>query len=170
MLAVVALAGCGGLSDDDDDPAPGAPEEIELTSPSFKPGGTLPSEVTCDGDEQPPGLHWTDVPERARSLALVLEDPDAPAGTFVHWTAWDIDPSAGTLIGEGPVEGENDFGDEGYGPPCPPEGDDPHRYRFILYALKQPLGLKSGAGPDEVKDRIEEQAVARGVLEARYNR
>jgi hypothetical protein len=168
-LAGLVLAGCGG-DDTVEGPAPKAPAGIRLTSPSYPQGRTLPRAVTCDGKGAAPALEWSGVPKGARSLAILMEDPDAPDGTFVHWTVWDLDPAAQTLLGAGPAEGENSFGDKGYGAPCPPEGDPPHRYRLILYALREPLGLEAGAKPADVREAIAGRALARGVLEARYGR
>jgi Raf kinase inhibitor-like YbhB/YbcL family protein len=109
-----------------------------LTSSAFSAGKSIPHRHTCDGDDLSPPLAWSDLPEGTRSLALIMDDPDAPGGTFTHWLAWGIDPGAGGL-GEGeapPGEGKNDFGSTGYGGPCPPRGHGPHRYFFRLYALE----------------------------------
>lgn len=175
LLAAIAAvaAGCGG--GDEREAAPALPEEIQLASPELATGKKLPAEVTCDGLGSPPGLDWSGVPRDARELALVVLDPDAPDGPFLHWSAWGIDPGdrvipAGGFIEKGPVEGENDFGEVGYGPPCPPEGDSPHRYTFTLYALSAPLDLDQGAPPDEVLDRIDQTATAQGSLIGEYAR
>lgn len=88
-----------------------------------------------------------------------MTDPDAPGGTFVHWTRWD----AG-------VEGENSFGKTGYSGPCPPKGDDPHRYVVTVYTLSRPLGLSKGAKPDSVVDAIEKRSVASGSTTGTYGR
>jgi Raf kinase inhibitor-like YbhB/YbcL family protein len=167
VLAIAGLAGCGGESVEG--PPPEAPETIELTSDAFADGGTIPDRYTCDGDDVPPGLRWDGVPTGARALALVMEDPDAPDGTFVHWTVLDIPPDAVTLPREA-TEGTNSFGDRGYGGPCPPEDDEPHRYVFLIYALEAPLGLEAGAQPDEVRAAIEREAMGRGQLTGRFGR
>jgi Raf kinase inhibitor-like YbhB/YbcL family protein len=89
---------------------------------------------TCEGEDVSPPLAWSGVPEGTASLALVVDDPDAPSGTFTHWLAWGIDPAA-SVLGEGeaaPVEGQNDFGSVGWRGPCPPPGHGPHRYFFRL--------------------------------------
>src|SRR5215216_6378892 len=172
VTAALALAACGG-GDTVEGPAPAAPQRIELTS-SFEPGAVVPANNTCSGKNVSPPLAWSGVPAGARSLALLVEDPDAPGGTFVHWTAYDIDPGAGGLQeGEPPAgarEGENSFGDRGYGGPCPPEGDEPHRYVFVLYALREQLGLDAGAAPDAVRAAIGDRAISRGRLTGRYGR
>jgi Raf kinase inhibitor-like YbhB/YbcL family protein len=104
---------------------------ITLRSPAFADGDTIPGVYTCDGDDVSPPLGWSGVPADAAELAIVVEDPDAPAGTFVHWVLWRLDPGQAGL-GQGQVpagvpEGRNDFGRVGWGGPCPPRGSDPHR-------------------------------------------
>jgi Raf kinase inhibitor-like YbhB/YbcL family protein len=175
VLTALVAAPLGGCGDDDvEGPAPAAPERIRLTSTAFAQGATIPVRFTCDGEDVAPPLEWTGVPAIARSLALLLEDPDAPDGTFVHWTLFDLAPSTTALrAGATPAgarEGKNSFGDEGYGGPCPPEGDRPHRYRFILYALRSELGLDAGAPPEDVRAAIDGQAIARGLLRGRFGR
>ena len=98
--------------------------EFLLTSSAFAEGGTIPRRYTCDGQDRSPSLSWTAPPTGSRSLALILDDPDAPGGRFIHWLAWGITPDSGGL-GEGeaaPLEGRNDFGTVGYRGPCPPRG------------------------------------------------
>src|SRR5919201_4155538 len=96
--------------------------EFALSSSAFRSGEPIPARHGCDGDDVSPPLAWSGVPAEARSLALVVDDPDAPGGTFTHWLAWGIDPSSdGLREGEpAPVEGRNDFGMTGYRGPCPP--------------------------------------------------
>jgi Raf kinase inhibitor-like YbhB/YbcL family protein len=114
------------------------------------------------------------VPPETGSLALLVEDPDTPDGTFVHWTLFAIAPSSsGLRQGEVPAgarEGENSFGDSGYGGPCPPEGDQPHRYVFTLYAVTSTPELDAGASPEQVRAAIAEHAIARGQLTGRFAR
>jgi Raf kinase inhibitor-like YbhB/YbcL family protein len=103
-----------------------------------------------------------------------MEDPDAPSGTFVHWTVYGI-PATARSFDEGKVpsgaeQGENSFGDDRYGGPCPPEGDQAHHYEFNLYALRADLGLEGGANPDEVRAAIKKQALARGRLIGTFKR
>ena len=119
-----------------------------------------------------PPLSWSDPPESTRSLALVVDDPDAPGGTFTHWLAWDIDPAAGEL-GEGqaaPSEGRNDFGQSGYRGPCPPQGHGPHRYFFRLYALSEPLGVEPGADKAAVERALDGRSAATAELMGTYER
>src|SRR5919197_6162289 len=120
---------------------------LEITSGAFEEGATIPRRHTCDGENVSPPLAWSGAPEGTRSLALIVDDPDAPVGTFAHWLAWGLDREAGGL-GEGeraPSEGRNDFGRTGYGGPCPPRGHGRHRYFFRLYALAGELDLAAGA-------------------------
>jgi Raf kinase inhibitor-like YbhB/YbcL family protein len=169
----VALAGCGG-GEKLAEPPPTAPEQIKLTSPAFKKNDTIPTIYTCDGDELSPPLAWSDVPKDAKELALLVTDPDAPGGSFVHWTVFGIAPSVKSIpensAPAGAKQGENSAGDLGYGGPCPPEGDSAHRYVFALYALDQESGLKQGASPDEVRSALDREALARGQLIAKFKR
>jgi Raf kinase inhibitor-like YbhB/YbcL family protein len=155
-------------------PPPAAPDRIRLTSPAFAPNASIPPRFTCDGDGVSPPLSWTGVPKGTRSLALLMEDPDAPDGTFAHWTLYGIAPSTdGLRQGAVPAdarEGENSFGDEGYGGPCPPEGDEAHRYVFTIYALRSNPDLDPGASATQVRATIADKAIARGRLTARFGR
>jgi Raf kinase inhibitor-like YbhB/YbcL family protein len=143
-----------------------------LRSTAFGDGEVIPRRHTCEGEDMSPPLSWSDPPDGTRSLALVVDDPDAPGGTFTHWLAWDIDPATGQL-GEGqagPSEGCNDFGRIGYGGPCPPPGHGPHRYLFRLYALDGPLDVRPGADKADVERGLEGRALATAELVARYER
>jgi len=108
-----------------------------LSSPAFRNGGTIPVRYTCMGAGPSPPLRWTAPPGGTRSLALVVTDPDAPGGTFVHWRATGIPPRAGVIAAGRRFahEARNSFGAHGWGGPCPPPGAPPHRYRFVLSAL-----------------------------------
>jgi Raf kinase inhibitor-like YbhB/YbcL family protein len=170
VVTALALAGCG--DDKVSGPPPSAPARIALSSPAFAPGRAIPKSFTCSGQGQSPPLQWRGVPTGARSLALLVEDPDAPGGTYVHWTAWDI-PLSTTALAAGakpPRQGKSSGGDTGWEPPCPPGDDEPHHYVFTLYALRTPLGLTDGAKPDEVRDAIARSALARGTLTGRFGR
>lgn len=129
--------------------------EFTLTSPTIKHRGTIPSRHTCDGEGLSPQLDWTDPPAGTQSLALVVDDPDAPGQTFVHWVIYDMPVGARSLKEglpsdpiladpQGVKQGRNDFGKTGWGGPCPPAGKS-HRYVFRLYALDTVLGLDPGA-------------------------
>jgi Raf kinase inhibitor-like YbhB/YbcL family protein len=155
---------------------------IRLESPAFKEGGTIPKVHTCDGKGTSPPLAWPGVPEAARSLALIVEDPDAPGGTFTHWVLFDM-PAETKGLGEGiPPEGEvrlapggaaarqgkNDFGKLGYGGPCPPRGT--HRYVFSLCALDARPDLKPRATREELLRAMKGHILAEGRLMGRYSR
>jgi Raf kinase inhibitor-like YbhB/YbcL family protein len=164
----VAAAGCGGGHESATPPAPGVPASITLSSPAL--GATVPRRFTCDGAGTSPPLRWSGAP-RAAELVLVVQDPDAPGGTFVHWTAFAIVARA---LGDIPAgarlrSGENSAGKTGWTPPCPPKGDKPHRYVFSLYALRRPSGLKPGASPGQVRAKLV-RALARGRFTASYLR
>src|SRR5438132_11012059 len=142
FLGAVVLAGCGGGNSG---PPPTVPATIKVTSPAFKNGGTLPAEFTCDGKlggVNPP-LGWSNKPNGTKSQALVLTDPDAPGGEFVHWTVWGMMDRTNGLDKDIPPiglpQGTNSAGTSKYAPPCPPKGSAPHRYEFVIYALKEPI-------------------------------
>jgi hypothetical protein len=143
-----------------------------VTSTAFQPGQPIPARYTCEGDDVSPPLAWSDVPAGARSLALIVDDPDAPGGRFTHWVAWGLDSQAGGL-GEGqaaPAEGRNDFGSVGYRGPCPPPGHGPHRYVFRLFALGDALELTAGAARPELDSAIGGSALAVAELAGTYER
>jgi Raf kinase inhibitor-like YbhB/YbcL family protein len=145
---------------------------LSVTSDAFENGQPIPRRHTCEGADVSPALTWSAPPDRARSLALICDDPDAPGGTFTHWLAWGIDPAAGGLAeGErAPVEGGNDFGSTGYRGPCPPHGHGPHRYFFRLHALDTELDLPTGAGKDELERALDGYTLASGELIGVYER
>jgi Raf kinase inhibitor-like YbhB/YbcL family protein len=145
---------------------------MELASSAFADGQSIPRRHSCEGEDLSPPLSWTGVPDGASSLALILDDPDAPGGTFTHWLAWRLEPAAGGL-GEGeaaPVEGRNDFGATGYRGPCPPPGHGPHRYFFRLHALEEALELEPGAGRAELEQALARRSVAVAELMGTYER
>jgi Raf kinase inhibitor-like YbhB/YbcL family protein len=151
---------------------------LELTSPAFSHGATIPDKYTCDGPDVSPPLAWKNAPANTKSFALVMEDPDAPGGTFSHWVIYDL-PSSVTYLPEGVAKqdivrmggkvGRNDFGKETYGGSCPPPGR-PHRYNFYLYALSDILNLPAGATRQQLFARIQKGVVADAVLMGRYGR
>jgi Raf kinase inhibitor-like YbhB/YbcL family protein len=146
--------------------------EFALESSAFRNAQAVPSRHTCEGEDVSPPLRWTDVPEGTRSLALVVDDPDAPGGVFTHWIAWRLDPGSGGL-GEGeaaPSEGENDFGTTGYRGPCPPPGHGRHRYVFHLYALDADLELGDGASKDDLEQAIKGHVLTTAELVGTYER
>lgn len=147
-------------------------DELTLESTAFRQGEAIPRRYSCDGDDVSPPLTWSGQPPETQSLALVVDDPDAPGGTFTHWLAWGLDPGAGGLD-EGqsaPGEGRNDFKAEGYGGPCPPPGHGPHRYSFRLYALDSELDVPSGAGKDDLARALADHVLASAELVGTYER
>jgi Raf kinase inhibitor-like YbhB/YbcL family protein len=144
--------------------------KMTITSPAFTNGGNIPSKYTCDGANLSPPLELHDVPATAKTLALIVDDPDAPSGTFTHWFVWNIDPKQ-RAIAEGarfPNQGINDFGRTGYGGPCPPSGT--HRYFFKLYALDRELALPSGPKRARLETEMKGHIVAQTELMGRYAR
>lgn len=126
---------------------------MELRSPAIAPGSTIPKLYTCEGENLSPPLAWSGVPEETVTLLLTCDDPDAPRGTFRHWAAYNIQPGLSGL-GAGEVVGDqaiNDFGKPGYGGPCPPRGDRPHRYVFHLTALSGRITVGSSAHCAEIQ-------------------
>lgn len=155
-----------------DDVPRGPNKPITVTTKAFDAGEPVPVHYTCDGADESPPLHWRHIPKDAEALALVVDDPDAPAGTWTHWVVLDM-PTTTRVSHEakspkGGVEAENSWGDASYGGPCPPSGT--HRYRFKLYALDEPTGLDAGASLDEALDAVDEHAIARGQLVGTYSR
>jgi Raf kinase inhibitor-like YbhB/YbcL family protein len=175
-LVAAALAGCGGGDDKQkQSDLPAAPDTITFTSPSFRDGRAIPKDLTCDGAGKRPTIVWRGLPSGAIELVLVVEDPDAPSGTFTHWTAWGIAASTGAGLapdGQFPAgvkEGKNSAGKVGWTPPCPPKGDDAHDYTFSFYALGKGTTLEPGASPDAVK-AVLKGALARGAFTGTYKR
>ena len=167
-----ALAGCGG-GGQATVPSSHAPTTIRVTSPAFASGAAIPRRFTCAGAGAAPPLRWSGVPARARALALTVEDPDAPGGTFVHWIVFDIPASARGLAGTTPPPGahqaRNSAGSTGWTPPCAPPGR-PHHYLFTLYALDAPLSQPNGTNAAIVRAGIARAAVARGQLVGSFSR
>jgi Raf kinase inhibitor-like YbhB/YbcL family protein len=152
--------------------------QIQLSSTAFKEGGAIPVAYTCDGKNISPPLSWASVPQSAQSLALIVDDPDAPSGTWVHWVVFNISPTLGSLSEGVSSSGSQDafgtpgtssFRKSGYGGPCPPKGK-PHRYFFKLYALDILLGLKSGASKTDVEKAMQGHILAQGQLMGTYGR
>src|SRR5215467_7352476 len=151
---------------------------MKMSSASFSAGEMIPKKFTCDGPDASPKLNWTEPPAKTQSFALIMDDPDAPAGTWVHWVLFDLPADARELaegvakqeqLSSGARQGRNDFGKIGYGGPCPPPGN-PHRYFFKLYALNAKLNLKAGATKADVEDGIKEHILAHAEMIGKYGR
>ena len=146
--------------------------DFALTSSAFENHQRVPRRHTCEGEDLSPSLAWSGLPSGTRSLALIVDDPDAPVGTFTHWVTWGIDPEAGGLAeGEAPAgEGRNDFGAVGYRGPCPPPGHGRHRYFFRLYALDTEPELARGAERAQVEQTLEGHVLDTAELLGEYER
>jgi|KBSMisStaDraftv2_1062788.scaffolds.fasta_scaffold90139_5 Raf kinase inhibitor-like YbhB/YbcL family protein len=179
VLALIALAGCEANGQANNGANGDAKVDnvtltkIELTSDAFREGEPIPSPYTCDGTDQTPPLRWGEPPAGTKSFALVIDDPDAPSGTFRHWGVFDIPATARSLGGSerAGTEVGNDFGKAGYGGPCPPKGHGAHHYHFKLFALDTDrLGLSPAAKVKDVEDAAQKHAIAQGELVGIYER
>lgn len=170
LVPLGLLAGCNGEGDTTGEESPVSGDLLTLTSPAFAEGESIPIRYTCDGAEVPPPLTWKDVPAGVASYALIMDDPDAPGRTWVHWVLYNIPPGVRelpdgeqTTVGD---QGENSWGDTGYGGPCPPSGE--HRYFFKLYALDSEVALEPGAEKETLLRAVEGHVLAQGQLMGRY--
>jgi Raf kinase inhibitor-like YbhB/YbcL family protein len=145
---------------------------ITITSTAFKEGDKIPRQYTCDDQNVSLPLAWTNVPTGTVSLALIMDDPDAPSGTWVHWVLFNL-PADTTGLGQGKngggTEGKNDFNKLGYGGPCPPRGST-HRYFIKLYALDAQLELKGGTSKAQVEKAMQGHILGQGQLMGKYSR
>lgn len=145
---------------------------MKITSSAFDHNQNIPSKYTCDGENVSPPLSFLDVPENTKSLVLIVDDPDAPGKTWVHWTVFNIDPRvvevAKNSVPKGGIESMTDFGSPGYGGPCPPSGT--HRYFFKLYTLDSTLNLSSTADKKAIEEAMEGHVLASSELIGRYRR
>lgn len=142
-----------------------------IESPAFEQHQAIPQKYTCEGENLSPPLKFSGLPKEAVSLVLIMDDPDAPMGTFDHWIAWNIPPQTVNL-GEGsslPNQGKNGFGNQSYGGPCPPKGN-PHRYFFKLYALDTKLNLPAGSSKGAVESAMKGHILEEASLVGTYQR
>jgi Raf kinase inhibitor-like YbhB/YbcL family protein len=177
-LAAIIAAIAIGCSDDEGTLEEGtdiqAPADITISAP-FEDNGSIQPEYTCDGENISPALSWTGGQDAAE-FAVTMIDPDAPSGAFVHWVLYGIEPTVDSIEQGAPppaaLEGANSSGDVGYTGPCPPEGDDPHRYVFTVYALDEKVSddLATGATADELLSAIECCVRSQGSLTGTYGR
>lgn len=178
IVAAAALlgtvAGCGDDGGGRAVPAPGATRRITVTSTAFAEAGRVPRRFTCDGEDVSPPLTFAGVPAGSAELVVLLEDPDAPHGTFTHWLMWGVSPHATHLAAgtapQGATQGRNGFRKTGYGGPCPPRGAEAHHYVFTVYATDKKLGLAADASPDDVRRALTGHTLASGTLTGRYGR
>jgi Raf kinase inhibitor-like YbhB/YbcL family protein len=150
---------------------------FELTSTAFAQEEPVPAKYSCDGDNVSPPLQWSDPPDGTQSFALIMDDPDAPVGTWIHWVLYDLPADARDLpeaipsdadLSDGSRHGENSWGRTDYGGPCPPSGT--HRYFFKLYALDTVLDLEAGATKDQLLQAMEGHILAETELMGTYSK
>lgn len=181
VLAGLLLAGCSG----DPQNTPAAPSgqasaTLTISSPAFKAGEPIPAVYTCQGDDKSPALAWSNVPQGTQSLALIVDDPDAPVGTWVHWVVYNLPPGTHELpegasqgnaksfqMPEGAVQGKSSFNRQDYGGPCPPSGT--HRYFFKLYALDTKISGE-GLNADGLRKAMDGHVLAQGELMGTYQK
>jgi len=172
LVLGIALANCGaGKKPADRDNRTAS--RISLSSSAFKDGQPIPTEYSCDGANRAPELRWGNPPEGTKSFALVIDDPDAPGGTFRHWGVFDIPATARSIIGgqKAAKEATNDKGSVGYTGPCPPPGHGLHHYHFKLFALSvYKLALSDNAKVIDVENAASSHAIAEGEMVGTYER
>jgi len=146
--------------------------KMKITSSAFQEGGAIPEKYSKNGQNVNPALRIEGAPDNAKSLALIVDDPDAPVGLFTHWIAWNIDPKtteiAENSVPKGAVQGTNDYPGSGYDGPQPPSGT--HRYYFKIFALDTTLDLPSGAKRKELDKAMNGHVIAQGQLMGRYSK
>lgn len=177
FLAVIVLSACAPSTPETPEQTMPDPLEmedtmpIELTSSAFTQGQLIPDQYSCKGANISPALSWGEPPAGTQSIALIMDDPDAPGGTWVHWIVFNIPASARGLpeafpsdatLPDGSMSGNSSFGGPGYGGPCPPSGT--HRYFFKLYALDEMLAISAGAGKGELEKAMVGHILAHGEL------
>lgn len=158
----------------------GTSEEImKLESSDFTQGSIIPKRHTCMGENASPHLSWDGAPAGTKSFALIVDDPDAPSGAWVHWLLYNVPGERRSLpeniesmpqLDDGILQGRNDFGQPGYGGPCPPYGHGPHRYVFKLYALDDELPLPPGARKGELERAMKGHILAQAETIGRFER
>jgi len=150
--------------------------DFALSTAAFRSNGVIPKKFTCDGPDISPQLNWTEPPAGTQALAMIVDDPDAPAGLWVHWVLYDLPADTRGLpegvsktaqLAIGAREGQNDFGKIGYNGPCPPRGG-PHRYCFKLFALDRKTNLKPGATKAELERAMKGHIVAQAEMVGRF--
>jgi len=168
ILAIALINGCAQQTPN----TPITNNSMKLTSLAFTNNETIPAKYTCDGEDLSPPLAISEVPPKVKSLALIVDDPDAPAGDWVHWTLWNIKAETAAIeedtVPQGATEGYTDFGKPGWGGPCPPSGI--HHYQFKLYALDKVLDLPASARKADLEKAMAEHTVASIVLVGLYQK
>ncbi len=180
LLLLVLISGCIASEPDEETLKEEdiSMDAISISSDVFENGGMLSSEYTCDGSDVSPGLSWDGIPEGTQSIALIVDDPDAPGKTWVHWVIYNIPANSSGLpaavpknktLDDGSLQGKNDFGRIGYNGPCPPPGKA-HRYFFKVYALDTTSGLKSGVTKSQLEAAMSGHILAQGEMIGKYGR
>ncbi len=177
IFFLAAISGCVA-EEKKDNTREVAMQNISISAEAFKEGGNIPAVYTCDGRDISPALTWSGIPAGTKSIALIMDDPDAPHGTFIHWVLFNIPPDARGLpeavpknetLKDGSRQGNTSFGRVGYGGPCPPSGK-PHRYYFKLYALDTKLDMPVGVTKADVEKAMNGHMLAKGELMGKYGR
>ncbi len=178
ILIVVTMIGCSNVRNRVQQQKSGDMiMEFTISSEVFKDGGMIPRKYTCDGLDVSPPLTWKGAPEGTKSFALIVDDPDAPMGTWVHWVAFNIPSTVNSLkegippderLPDGTLQGKNDFRKIGYGGPCPPSGT--HRYFFKLYAVDKVLSISSGVSKDGLLSAMKGHVIGETRIIGRYSR
>jgi Raf kinase inhibitor-like YbhB/YbcL family protein len=178
-LLMTALASCGAGNSAANQANGGAPvanetlTKFNINSEDFQDGHAIPAVHSCDGSDQSPALSWDEPPAGTKSLALIVDDRDAPSGTFMHWAAYDIPPTTrsiqrGQSVGRQAI---NSFGKSGFGGPCPPKGHGPHHYRFKLYALDVTgVELPADAKAEQVEAQAKQHEIGMAQITGTYER
>lgn len=177
-VLVLAVVGCAGEGPGDGSgeaatPAPGV-AALDVSSAAFEDGQPIPTQHTCDGEDISPPLSWRGAPASTAGFAILVSDPDAPGGTFTHWVVAGIDGETTSLeagdVPTGGIQGTNDFGESSWGGPCPPPGDEPHRYRFTVQATDTNVDLGPDATAEDLRAALDGHVVAEGTLTGSYAR
>jgi hypothetical protein len=143
--------------------------QLEVRSTAFTQGGTIPPKYTCEGENVNPPLEIRGYPSHTKSLAVIVEDPDAPRGVYDHWIVWNIHPGDRITENSKPgIVGKNSFGNTNYGGPCPPSGS--HRYFFKVYALDTELDIQAGSDKKTLQEAMKEHVLSSGELMALYQK
>jgi len=172
LFSIIILLASGCITKEDD------MEKISISTEGFKDGGTIPDIYTCKGKDISPSLSWKGIPAQTKSIALIMDDPDAPGGTFVHWVLYNVPAGSQKLpegmphdkiLADGSMQSMTDFGRTGYGGPCPPPGK-PHRYYFKIYALDSKITLAPGASKKQLENAMTGHILAKGELMGTYKK
>lgn len=151
---------------------------MQITSDAFQPNQRIPDEYAREGEDKSPPLTWSDLPKETKALSLLVEDPDAPNGSFTHWLLWNIPVTRERLdedvqhrgwFADEARQGDNDFDERGWSGPRPPKGEE-HRYVFHLYALDEPLDLEDGATREELERAMKGHVLDEATLIGKYSR